>query len=40
MGGDGLIPSLIVWGVAEGRKMAAGVDKYLHAGKSAKKSVL
>ncbi|NOT97380.1 MAG: hypothetical protein HOP00_13895 [Nitrospira sp.] len=30
--------SLIVWAIAEGRKMAAGVDKYLQAGKSAKKS--
>jgi glutamate synthase (NADPH/NADH) small chain len=28
--------SLIVWAIAEGRKMAAGIDKYLHAGKSAK----
>lgn len=28
--------SLIVWAIAEGRKMAAGVDKYLRAGKSAK----
>ena len=28
--------SLIVWAIAEGRKMAAGVDKYLQAGKSAK----
>jgi glutamate synthase (NADPH/NADH) small chain len=31
--------SLIVWAIAEGRKMAAGVDKYLRAGKSAKKLV-
>src|SRR5437660_4563045 len=31
--------SLIVWAIAEGRKMAAGIDQYLHAGKSAKKSV-
>jgi glutamate synthase (NADPH/NADH) small chain len=30
--------SLIVWAIAEGRKMAAGVDKYLHAGKFAKSS--
>ena len=30
--------SLIVWAIAEGRKMAAGIDKYLQAGKSAKKS--
>jgi len=28
--------SLIVWAIAEGRKMAAGVDAYLRAGKSAK----
>jgi glutamate synthase (NADPH/NADH) small chain len=28
--------SLIVWAIAEGRKMAAGIDKYLLAGKSAK----
>jgi glutamate synthase (NADPH/NADH) small chain len=28
--------SLIVWAIAEGRKMAAGIDRYLHAGKSAK----
>ncbi len=28
--------SLIVWAIAEGRKMAAGVDKYLRAGRSAK----
>jgi glutamate synthase (NADPH/NADH) small chain len=32
--------SLIVWAIAEGRKMAAGVDMYLQAGKSAKKSAL
>jgi glutamate synthase (NADPH/NADH) small chain len=31
--------SLIVWAIAEGRKMAAGIDKYLRAGKSAKKPV-
>ena len=30
--------SLIVWAIAEGRKMAAGVDQYLRAGKSAKVS--
>ncbi|MCX5723195.1 MAG: glutamate synthase subunit beta, partial [Nitrospirae bacterium] len=29
-------PSLIVWAIAEGRKMAAGIDQYLRAGKSAK----
>ena len=28
--------SLIVWAIAEGRKMAAGVDKYLQAGRSAR----
>ena len=28
--------SLIVWAIAEGRKMAAGVDRYLKAGKLAK----
>jgi glutamate synthase (NADPH/NADH) small chain len=28
--------SLIVWAIAEGRRMAAGVDAYLKAGKSAK----
>jgi glutamate synthase (NADPH/NADH) small chain len=28
--------SLIVWAIAEGRKMAAGIDKYLQAGKSAR----
>jgi glutamate synthase (NADPH/NADH) small chain len=31
--------SLIVWAIAEGRKAAAGIDKYLRAGKSAKKPV-
>jgi glutamate synthase (NADPH/NADH) small chain len=31
--------SLIVWAIAEGRKMAAGVDAYLMAGKSAKTAV-
>jgi glutamate synthase (NADPH/NADH) small chain len=31
--------SLIVWAIAEGRKMAAGINQYLHADKSAKKSV-
>ena len=25
-----------MWAIAEGRKLAAGIDKYLHAGKSAK----
>jgi glutamate synthase (NADPH/NADH) small chain len=28
--------SLIVWAIAEGRKMATGIDKYLQAGNSAK----
>jgi glutamate synthase (NADPH/NADH) small chain len=31
--------SLIVWAIAEGRKMAAGIDQYLHADKSAKRGV-
>jgi glutamate synthase (NADPH) small chain len=31
--------ALVVWAITEGRKMAAGVDKYLQAGKSAKLSV-
>jgi glutamate synthase (NADPH/NADH) small chain len=30
--------SLIVWAIAEGRKMAAGINQYLQAGKSAKNS--
>ncbi len=30
--------SLIVWAIAEGRKMAAGMDRYLRAGNSAKRS--
>jgi len=30
--------SLIVWAIAEGRKMATGIDKYLQAGQSAKQS--
>ena len=30
--------SLIVWAIAEGRKVAAGVDAYLKAGKSLKAS--
>ncbi len=29
--------SLIVWAIAEGRKVAAGIDKYLQAGKSTKR---
>jgi hypothetical protein len=28
----------IVWATAEGYKMAAGIDRYLQAGKSAKQS--
>jgi glutamate synthase (NADPH/NADH) small chain len=32
--------SLIVWAIAEGRKMAAGIDRYLRAGKSAKRARL
>lgn len=39
MGGAGLIASLIVWAIAEGRKMAVGLDKYLQANRSAKKAV-
>jgi NADPH-dependent glutamate synthase beta subunit-like oxidoreductase len=39
MGRDGEIAALIVWVIAEGRKMSAGIDKYLQAGKSAKQSV-
>jgi glutamate synthase (NADPH) small chain len=31
--------SLIVWAIAEGRKMAAGIDQYLHAGRSAKSAL-
>ena len=31
-------PSLIVWAIAEGRKMAAGIDQYLRVGQSTKKS--
>jgi len=39
-GGDTKLgASLIVWAIAEGRKMAAGIDRYLLAGKSAKQSV-
>jgi glutamate synthase (NADPH/NADH) small chain len=29
----------MVWAIAEGRKMAAGIDKYLQAGRSVKKLV-
>ena len=36
--GEGLFALLIVWAIAEGRKMAAGIDQYLQAGKSATKS--
>jgi len=31
--------SLIVWAIAEGRKMATGINQYLQAGKSAKAAV-
>jgi glutamate synthase (NADPH/NADH) small chain len=31
--------SLIVWAIAEGRKMAAGIDKYLQVDKSTKATV-
>jgi glutamate synthase (NADPH/NADH) small chain len=30
--------SLIVWAIAEGRKMAAGINQYLEANRSAKKA--
>jgi glutamate synthase (NADPH/NADH) small chain len=39
VGSDELIASLIVFAAAEGRKMAAGIDKYLQVGKSTKRSV-
>jgi glutamate synthase (NADPH/NADH) small chain len=39
MGRDGEIGSLIVWAIVEGRKMAAGINQYLQANRSAKKSV-
>jgi hypothetical protein len=29
MGRDGLIAPMIVWAIAEGRKMAAGINQYL-----------
>ena len=31
MGRDGVIEFVIAWAIAEGRKMAAGIDKYLQA---------
>ena len=31
--------SLIVWAIAEGRKMAAGINQYLQSSRSAKTSV-
>jgi glutamate synthase (NADPH/NADH) small chain len=31
--------SLIVWAIAEGRKMAVGINQYLRAGRSARKTV-
>jgi glutamate synthase (NADPH/NADH) small chain len=31
--------SLIVWAIAEGRKAAAAIDRYLRAGRSAKAAV-
>ena len=37
--GDQRGASLMVWAIAEGRKMPAGLDKYLQTGKSAKQSV-
>jgi glutamate synthase (NADPH) small chain len=39
MGGDGEISSLIVWAIAEGRKMAAGINQYLRVNRSVKKAV-
>jgi hypothetical protein len=30
---------MTAWAIAEGRKMAAGINQYLQAGKSAKQSV-
>jgi hypothetical protein len=39
MGGDGFIVEIIAQAIAEGLKMAAGIDKYLQAGKSAKAAV-
>jgi hypothetical protein len=39
MGCEGFIESVISYAVIEGRKMAAGIDKYLQANRSAKKSV-
>jgi glutamate synthase (NADPH) small chain len=39
MVGDGLIVSMIVRAIIEGRKMAAGINQYLHANRSAKRSV-
>jgi len=39
LGRDILRASLIVWVIAEGRKMAAGLDQYLQANKSVKKVV-
>ena len=38
MGSNGLIASLIILAIAEGRKRAAGIDEYLQAGKSTKRS--
>ena len=36
---ESLEASLIVWAISEGRKMAAGINQYLQAGKSAKQTV-
>jgi glutamate synthase (NADPH) small chain len=38
VGSNELIASLIVWAIAKERKMAAGIDKYLQASKSTKRS--
>jgi len=39
VGNDGKIGSLIVWAIAEVPKMAAGINQYLQANRSAKKAV-
>jgi hypothetical protein len=35
MGGDGFIVEIVAQAIAEGRKMAAGIDQYLQANPSA-----
>jgi len=39
VGSDILSVSLIAWAIAEGRKMAVGINQYLQAGKSLEQSV-